>query len=110
MSSLTGVSADARYAFSADDRGAVHALDRLSGRSVWRQDRLAHRGLSLPLPAGNAVAVGDFEGVVHFLERETGALIARHETGGGAVRAAPLALPSGLVVQTVSGALHALAP
>jgi len=77
---------------------------------VWKQDRLAHRGLSLPLPAGNAVAVGDFEGVVHFLARETGTFIARHETGGGAVRAAPLALPAGLLVQTSSGALHALAP
>jgi len=110
LSSLTGVSADARYAFAADDRGAVHALDRSSGRSVWKQDRLAHRGLSLPLPAGNAVAVGDFEGVVHFLARETGTFIARHETGGGAVRAAPLALPAGLLVQTSSGALHALAP
>ena len=110
LSSLTGVSADARYAFAADDRGAVHALDRASGRSVWKQDRLAHRELSLPLPVGNAIAVGDFEGYVHFLARDTGAFIARHETGGGAVRAAPLALPSGLLVQTVGGALHALAP
>ena len=110
LSSLTGVSADARYAFAADDRGAVHSLDRSSGRSVWKQDRLAHRELSLPLPVGNAVAVGDFEGYVHFLARDTGAFIARHETGGGAVRAAPLALPSGLLVQTVGGALHALAP
>jgi len=110
LSSLTGVSADARYAFAADDRGAVHALEHASGRSVWKQDRLAHRELSLPLPVGNAVAVGDFEGYVHFLARDTGAFIARHETGGGAVRAAPLALPSGLLVQTVGGALHALAP
>jgi len=59
---------------------------------------------------GNAVAVGDFEGYVHFLARDTGAFIARHETGGDAVRAAPLALPAGLLVQTVGGALHALAP
>ena len=110
LSSLTGVSVDARYAFAADDRGAVHALEHASGRSVWKQDRLAHRELSLPLPVGNAVAVGDFEGYVHFLARDTGAFIARHETGGGAVRAAPLALPSGLLVQTVGGALHALAP
>jgi outer membrane protein assembly factor BamB len=110
LSSLTGVSVDARYAFAADDRGAVHALDRTSGRSVWKQDRLAHRELSLPLPVGNAVAVGDLEGYVHFLARDTGAFIARHETGGGAVRAAPLALPAGLLVQTVGGALHALAP
>jgi len=109
LSSLTGVSIDARYAFAADERGALHALDRSTGRSVWKQDRLAHRQLSLPLPAGNAIAVGDFEGYVHFLARESGALLARHDTGGGAVRAAPLALPSGLLVQTVGGALHALA-
>ncbi|OGA39427.1 MAG: outer membrane protein assembly factor BamB [Betaproteobacteria bacterium RIFCSPLOWO2_12_FULL_68_19] len=109
LSTLTGVSIDARYAFAADERGALHALDRSTGRSVWKQDRLAHRQLSLPLPAGNAIAVGDFEGYVHFLARESGALLARHDTGGGAVRAAPLALPSGLLVQTVGGALHALA-
>ena len=110
LSSLTGVSVDARYAFAADERGAVHALDRSSGRSVWKQDRLAYRELSLPLPTGNAVAVGDFEGYVHFLERDTGAFFARHETGGGPVRAAPLSLPNGVLVQTASGALHALAP
>ena len=31
LSSLTGVSLDARYAFVADERGAVHALDRSNG-------------------------------------------------------------------------------
>ena len=47
---------------------------------------------------------------MHFRARDPGAFIARHEAGGGAVRAAPLALPAGLLVQTVGGALHALAP
>ncbi|MGQ0544511.1 MAG: outer membrane protein assembly factor BamB [Betaproteobacteria bacterium] len=110
LSTLTGLSVDARYAYSTDDRGAVHALERTSGRSVWKQDRLAHRQLSLPLPAGNAIAVGDFEGYVHFLARDTGAFLARHETRGGAVRAAPVALPAGLLVQTAGGTLLALAP
>src|SRR5262245_23964691 len=40
LSSLTGVKVDARYAFVSDDRGAVHALDRSNGRSVWKQDKL----------------------------------------------------------------------
>ncbi|HET7198309.1 MAG TPA: outer membrane protein assembly factor BamB [Burkholderiales bacterium] len=110
VSSLTGVSTDPRYAFVADDSGAVQALDRSSGRSVWKQDKLLHRGLSLPVPVGELVAVGDFEGYVHFLARETGAFAARYATGGGAVQAAPLRLPFGVLVQTQKGELHAIAP
>jgi outer membrane protein assembly factor BamB len=109
MSSLTGVSLDARYAYVSDDRGAVHALDRTNGRSVWKQDKLALRQLSLPVAAGDAVAVGDFEGYVHFLSRDTGAFIARYAAGRGAIRAAPVALPpSALLVETQSGQLFAL--
>jgi outer membrane protein assembly factor BamB len=109
MSSLTGVSLDARYAYVSDDRGAVHALDRTNGRSVWKQDKLALRQLSLPVAAGDAVAVGDFEGYVHFLSRDSGAFIARYAAGRGAIRAAPVALPpSALLVETQSGQLFAL--
>jgi outer membrane protein assembly factor BamB len=109
MSSLTGVSLDARYAYVSDDRGAVHALDRSNGRSVWKQDKLSLRQLSLPVAAGNAVAVGDFEGYVHFLSRDTGAFIARYAADRGAIRAAPVAFPpSTLLVETQKGGLFAL--
>ncbi len=108
LSSVTGVSFDARYAYVSDDRGAVHALDRSSGRSVWKQDRLAHRQLSQPLAFGAEVALGDLQGYVHFLARESGAFVARIATDGTPVRAAPLAVPGGLVVQTRGGGLYAL--
>jgi outer membrane protein assembly factor BamB len=108
MSTLTGVSFDARYAFVADDKGAVHALDRNNGRSIWKQDRLAYRQLSLPLPLGTEVALGDLQGYVHFLARESGAFLARFPTDGSAVRAAPLKLPDGFLVQTQNGGLYAL--
>jgi outer membrane protein assembly factor BamB len=110
ISSATGVSLDARYAYVSDERGAVHAFDRSSGRSVWKQERLAHRQLSLPLPAGESIAVGDLEGYVHLLGRENGAFVSRYATGGGAVRAAPRSLPQGFVVQTQDGGLYALLP
>lgn len=111
LSSSTGVSLDARYAYVSDERGAVQALDRTSGRSLWKQDRLAYRRVSMPLAAGTTVAVGDFEGYVHFLARESGAFVARFATGGGAVVAAPAPLPGGgLLVQTQGGGLFALAP
>jgi len=110
LSSVTGVSVDARYAYVSDEHGAVHALDRSNGRSLWKQDRLAHRQLSLPLPVGGAIVVGDFEGYLHFLARDSGAFLARAPTDGSAVRSAPLALDGGFVVQTQDGGLYALAP
>jgi outer membrane protein assembly factor BamB len=108
LSSLTGVKLDARYAFVSDDRGGVHALDRSNGRSVWKQDKLGYRQLSQPGSAGNVVAVGDFQGYVHFLSRDSGAFLARYASGGGAVRAAPVSLPSSLLFQTQDGTLVAL--
>ena len=104
----SGVSLDARYAYVVDEKGAVHALDRSNGRSMWKQDRLAYRLPSLPTPVGNEIVVGDFDGYVHFLNRETGAFVARFENDYGAIRVAPLALPRGVLVQTESGVLYAL--
>ena len=108
MSTLTGVSFDARYAFISDDKGAVHALDRSNGRSIWKQDRLARRQLSLPLPLGTEVALGDLQGYIHFLARESGAFLARIATDGSPVRAAPVKLSDGFLVQTQRGGLYAL--
>jgi outer membrane protein assembly factor BamB len=109
MSTVTGTSVDARYAYVSDDRGAVHALDRSSGRSLWKQDRLAHRQLSLPLPLGAEIVLGDLQGYVHVLTRDSGAFAARVATDGSPVRAAPLRLPAGFLVQTQGGGLYALA-
>jgi len=110
ISSVTGVSVDARYAFVSDERGSVNAFDRSSGASVWKQDKLAYRELSLPRPVGDVVAVGDFEGEIHFLARESGNFVSRFSAGGGAVRAAPLLLSSGVLIQTQNGNLYALLP
>ena len=110
LSSLNGVGLDARYAYVSDEKGAIHALDRTNGRSVWKQDRLFLRQPSQPLPVGAAAAVGDYQGYVHFLARDSGAFVARYATDRGAIRAAPVPLPNGFLVQTLNGGLFALAP
>jgi len=107
-SSLNGVSVDARYAFLSDEKGALHALDRATGRSVWKQDRLANRELSVPLPLGGEIVAADVQGFVHFVQRDTGTFVARHATDGSAVRSAPVRLGAGLLVQTQNGGLYAL--
>jgi outer membrane protein assembly factor BamB len=110
MSSSAGLAVDVRYVFVAEERGAVSALDRTSGRSMWRQDKLANRQLSAPLPLGPEIVVGDLEGYLHFLGRDNGAFVGRLATDGSPVRAAPVPLGSGqFLVQTANGSLYALA-
>lgn len=109
MSTLNGMSIDARYAYISDVRGAVSSLDRTNGRSVWKQDRLTWRELSLPLPLGTEIVAGDLFGYVHFFARDSGAFVARVATDGSAIRAAPVRLPNNAVlVQTLAGGLFAL--
>jgi outer membrane protein assembly factor BamB len=109
MSSSSGLGVDARYVYVSEDRGAVSALERSTGRSLWRQDRLANRNLSAPLPLGAEIAVGDLQGFVHLLARDSGAFVGRIATDGSAVRTAPVPLPNGFLVQTSGGTLYALA-
>ena len=107
---LSGVTLDERYAFVTDERGAVHALERSSGQPVWKQEGLAYRLVSTPLARGEAVVVGDFEGYVHFLARESGAFLARQQTDGAALRSMPVPLLGSVLVQTEGGGLYALGP
>jgi outer membrane protein assembly factor BamB len=108
-SSIAGMSLDARNAYVADDRGAVLALDRRGGASLWKQDKLTGRWPTAPLPLGRYVAVGDVEGYVHVLSRDSGAFVARIATDGSAIRVPPVALDmSTFLVQTRNGGVFAI--
>ncbi|MCC2962313.1 outer membrane protein assembly factor BamB [Massilia sp. IC2-278] len=109
LSSEVGVAVDQRFVFAADDKGAVHAFARDSGASVWKNDKLAFRGLSTPLSYGRAVAVGDYQGYIHFLSREEGSMLARLSLDGGAVSGTPLVAGSNLIFQTQNGTVAAIA-
>ncbi len=108
MSSTSGLALDARYVFASDDKGAVHALDRIGGTSLWKQDKLRLRNLSAPLPLGREIVVADIQGYVHFLARESGAFVGRIATDGSPVSTSPVLLPGGgFLVQTRKGGLYA---
>ncbi|HMW54942.1 MAG TPA: outer membrane protein assembly factor BamB [Accumulibacter sp.] len=105
ISSAAGVAIDSRYVYVSDDKGAVHALDKASGASLWKQDKLFLRRLTAPLPMRHLIAVADVKGVVHYLSRDDGSFAARQTTDGSAVRAPLQRLGSHLVVQTANGRL-----
>lgn len=108
LSSLTGVAMDQRYVYVTEVNGAVHSLDKSSGASLWKQDKLTNRQLSGPLVYRGYVAVGDLQGYVHLLSREDGSFAARIATDGSPIRATPQATPNGILVQTLKGGLFLL--
>jgi outer membrane protein assembly factor BamB len=107
VSSQAGMTVDGRFAFVSDDRSAVVGLSSATGTSLWKQDKLLHRGISAPLSIGRAVIVGDLEGYLHALSREDGAFIGRVPTDGSWIAAPPqrVVLPDGegILVQTRAG-------
>lgn len=108
ISSASGLALDGRYLFVTDEKGAVHALDRLSGSSLWKQDKLLNRRVSGPVVGRGVVAVADGQGIVHFMSRDEGAFVARVNTDGAAVRAPLQMLGSNFLVQTSGGSVSAI--
>jgi outer membrane protein assembly factor BamB len=108
-SSDVGVAVDQRFVFVSDDKGDVAAYSRESGSNAWKNDKLSYRRLSTPVSYGRAVAVGDYQGYIHFLSREDGALLGRVATDGSPIQSAPVIAGSNLIFQTQAGTVTALA-
>jgi len=105
FSSSSGMMVDDRNAYAPDQSGIVSAFALDNGNNVWKQAGLKNRKLTSPAILGSAVAVGDYDGYVHFLSRSDGRLMARLSVGGGAVVSPPQSTQQGVVVQTGNGNL-----
>jgi outer membrane protein assembly factor BamB len=108
VSSASGLALDSRFLYVTDARGAVHALDRSSGASLWKQDRLLNRQVSGPAVKGNVVAVADGEGYLHLLSREDGGFVGRQKIDGSPVRAPVTTVGGAFLVQTSGGSVSAI--
>jgi outer membrane protein assembly factor BamB len=105
-SSDSGLSMDEYYVYVSDDKDAITAYDKESGRATWRQDKLANRQLTAPLSLGKYVVVADFEGYVHLISSEDGSFAARAQVDG-LTRATPVDIGPGIAVQSVKGGVTA---
>lgn len=81
FSSPNGASVDDRYLIASDESGDLFAFSRSGGKQVWRISNFEQRQPTAPLVQGRAVVIGDFEGYVHFIDRDTGKTIARTQIG-----------------------------
>ncbi len=102
ISSSRALVTDARNLYIVDDNGAVHALDKKTGASVWKQDKLEYRKLSSPVVFGGKVVVGDGYGFLHVLSPDDGSLVGRLQLDKSEVVSL---VPAGeaLIAQTTEG-------
>jgi len=107
MSSHAGLGVDFAQVYVTDDQSHVWALSRENGASVWKQDKLHGRSLTAPVPFGDYVAVGDYEGYLHLLSRYDGHIAARAQVDSKGIQARPLVLGDVLYVYGSSGTLAA---
>lgn len=103
-----GITLSHNYLYITNTSGAVLAVDKNSGSSVWKNDQLLMRQTSAPYAFGNHLIVGDYEGYLHALSREDGSMAARLKTDGSAILITPMELDGGLLVQTRNGSLYSV--
>ena len=105
FSTTTGITSDGRFVFGSNQRDVLTAFALEEGTVVWSQDALRNRKLSGPAVIHNQVAVGDYQGYVHFLSRSDGRLLGRVGVGSGAIVSPLVSTPFGVLVQSGNGNL-----
>jgi outer membrane protein assembly factor BamB len=110
LSSPNGASVDDRYVIAANELGDLFAYSRNGGKQVWRIANFQRRLPTTPLSVGRSVVIGDFEGYVHFIDRDTGKTIARTRVGSSAFTgAAQAAGTNEFLIQSRKGELALIA-
>lgn len=104
---LNAIDGDDQLLFGADASDRITAWRSANGDVAWNNEQLLYRQLSGPALVGKTVAFGDFEGQVHFLDRDSGKIVLRLATDGSPVQVKPVVEGDTLLVVTRNGGLFA---
>lgn len=106
FSAPNGASVDDRYLVAANELGDLIAFSRSTGKESWRIATFQKRSPSTPVVVGRALVIGDYDGYLHFIDRDTGSTINRLKIGSKGLTGPAVAIDSTeFVVQTLSGEL-----
>jgi outer membrane protein assembly factor BamB len=107
LSSNRGLSVDGETVYIAQADGVVVALRQRDGSELWHNDKIRRRNLSTPAMTSTAIVVADYQGYVHWLDKKSGALVAREHVAKYRVTNPPIAVGDTVVVMTDAGDLAA---
>ena len=107
ISSTSDLAVDEHNLYVEDDTGAIQALDKKTGSSVWKTDKLKYRRLTSPVVFDGRIVVGDYEGYIHVFSPDDGAIVGRMATDKTAIVSLTAGL-SALFAQTAGGQVVAI--
>ena len=114
FSTYTGVTVDSKVIYSSDERSHVWALDRYSGATLWKQEKLQARNVTRPVLFGDYLIVGDVDGYLHAMSKSDGHFVARVSVGGhedvdiseNGILVPPVVSGDSIIVTTRDGMLY----
>jgi outer membrane protein assembly factor BamB len=107
-SSYRDLSVDLNIIYLVDSEGVIYALDKDSGIERWSQPALRGWYLTAPTVAGEYLALGDQEGNLHWLNKETGELVAREDFDSSGFFVEPIVADDKLILYTRNGEVSAV--
>lgn len=103
------LSADLQNIYLVDTAGTIYALDKSSGIERWSQPALNGWYLTGPAVIGNYLALGDQEGNLHWLDKQSGELVSREEFDSSGFFVEPIVAEDKLIIYTRDGEVSAIA-
>ncbi|WP_343859752.1 outer membrane protein assembly factor BamB [Aliiglaciecola litoralis] len=111
-SSYRRVSVEGNSLFVTDVNSNIYSIDRRNGVELWSQNGLKKRNLTAAEPMGDYIVVGDKYGLLHWIDKNDGSLVARYDVGGDdedeGIYVEPVAIGNILYTQTREGELVAI--
>lgn len=107
VSSYTGMVIDHDDLVITDADSRVWSFQKNKGVVQWQQIKLAYRHITAPALSSSYVVVGDAQGYMHLLSRQTGELAARWQVTKDAILAAPVVQDNLIYVLNSRGILAA---
>lgn len=94
--------------FLTDYRGYIYSVDRNDGEQRWVNKQLEYRNITGATIANDLIVIGDAEGYLHWLDRETGEFVAQQDLDSSGLYMRPIANATHLYLQTRSGKIIAI--
>eukprot|EP00038_Savillea_parva_P009598 m.184630 g.184630 ORF g.184630 m.184630 type:complete len:393 (-) comp16184_c0_seq1:17-1195(-) len=107
-SSYRDLSMESQSIYVVDSDGVVYGLDKASGIERWSQPALRGWYLTGPTVAGKYLALGDQEGNLHWLDKETGELVSREDFDSSGFFIEPVVAGDKLILYTRDGEVSAV--